>query len=76
MKINSEKIRKAAIRTGILVGVILVAVYVWEYKCALMRPATGCSSLCENKEYIVAYAGNDALKGHICIPWYYRWMGK
>lgn len=76
MKIYSEKMKKMAIRGTIVVGVALIAVYVWEYKCALMRPATGCSTFCEDRVYIAAFVDNDPVAGHICMPWYYKWIGK
>jgi len=76
MKMNLEKVRKICIRGGVLVAAVLVVIYAWEYKCALVRPITGCSSFCEDKVYIAAYAGGDPVAGHICRPWYYKWMGK
>lgn len=73
MKINKRKIAKNFLFFAIL---LIVVVYFTEYKCAIMRPVTGCSAVCEDRVDIFAYIGDKPIESHICLPWYYKWIGK
>lgn len=73
MKINKRKVAK---RFLMLAVVLLIAVYCVEYKCALMRPLTGCSAVCEDRTSVLAMVGNKPVESHICLPIYYKWIGK
>jgi len=76
MKMDVVKIRKILIRLAVLIAFVLTVGYLWEYKCVLLRSETGCSSFCEDKEVVVGFLGDSPVRGNICRPWYYSWMGR
>lgn len=70
MKITPKKIQKLLL----IIGVILVILYIWEYYCTT-RPVGECGSVCEDRSILLKYERGQMLYMHTCTPWY-RWFLK